>query len=127
MPVPNLPLLVVDDEDAIRLVVRRSLAREGWIVEEAATGAAALACLRDQTRDYAAVVLDQSLPDLSGFALFALLRAERPELADRVIFSTGATTADLEASGRPLLQKPFEISELRALVRQVAAGERASP
>jgi DNA-binding response OmpR family regulator len=119
---PQLPLLVVDDEDAIRLVFRRSLAREGWTVEEAATGAAALVLLRDARRDFAAVVLDHALPDRSGAELYALLRAERPALADRVIFSSGAMTAELEATGRPLLQKPFEIAALRALVRRVAAG-----
>lgn len=122
MPPSKPPVLVVDDEDAIRLVVRRTLVRDGWEVEEAPDAATALRFLSDATRTFSAIVLDQSLPDRSGIQLHAALRADRPDLAERVIFSTGATSAELEATGRPLLQKPFEIAQLRALVREVAGA-----
>ena len=112
----------MDDEDAIRLVVRRSLAREEWTVEEAPDAAGALGFLQDPTRSFSAIILDQSLPDRSGLSLYEELASARPELAVRVIFSTGATTPELEATGRPLLQKPFELAQLRALVREVAGG-----
>ncbi|HEY0971446.1 MAG TPA: response regulator [Gemmatimonadales bacterium] len=122
MPSPRPPVLVVDDEEAIRLVIRRSLTRDDWSVEEAPDAAGALLFLRDPTRSFSAIILDHSLPDRSGLELHAELAAERPELAARVIFSTGAATPELVDTGRPLLQKPFEIAQLRALVREVAGG-----
>ncbi len=122
MPSQRPPVLVVDDEDAIRLVMRRSLVRDDWVVEEAPDAARALLLLRDPARSFSAIILDYSLPDGSGLELHAELAATRPELACRVIFSTGASTPELVSTGCPLLQKPFEIAQLRALVREVAGG-----
>lgn len=90
-------------------------------MDVAADGGAALALLRDPSRAYAAVLLDQTLPDCSGRQLLAALRGERPALAGRVIFATGGLAADLADTSCPVLQKPFDIAALRALVRQVAA------
>ena len=116
------PVLVVDDENAIRTVVKRSLARDHWTVEEAADGQSALALLLDPTRDWAAVVLDLTLPGLGGFDIYRRLLAERPHIAARVAFTSGAPSAQAEGSGRPVLAKPFELGELRELVRRLAAG-----
>lgn len=122
MPPTRPPVLVVDDEDAIRHVIRRSLARDGWTVEEASDGESLLRLVRDPSRAYSAILLDQSLPAHSGLELHALIAVERPDLAGRVIFATGAVPEGLEATGCPILPKPFEIAQLRALVREVAGG-----
>lgn len=119
---PNGFVLVVDDEDAIRTVVGRALGRVGWQVEQAEDGPSALRLLRSSDFSWKAIILDLSLPGMSGEQLFEAIRDERPELVPRLAFTSGAPSVFAEESGRPLLHKPFEIDELRVLVRQLAAG-----
>lgn len=115
-------VLVIDDEEAIRTVVRRALARDGWTVEEATDGPSALLLLRDQRRSWAAILLDLSLPGLHGHDLFEVVRDERPELVEHLAFTSGAPSTFVGTTGRPVLLKPFELSALRQLVRQLAAA-----
>ena len=119
-------VLVVDDEPSIRLVLRRTLVRDGWIVEEASDGPAAQALLRDRSRPYAAVVLDVSLPGMSGAQLYEWLSGERPELLGRLVIASGAPSPFFEDVGRPVLPKPFEITAVRDTVRQVADAADAA-
>lgn len=115
-------ILVVDDEMAIRTVVRRALARDGWEVVEAVDGPTALALLREHERKWAAILLDISLPGLSGEQLFRTMQEERPDLVERMAFTSGAAGEEVEAMHRPVLHKPFEIATLRELARTLAAG-----
>ncbi|MHB1223567.1 MAG: response regulator [Gemmatimonadaceae bacterium] len=115
-------VLVIDDEDGIRAVVRRALARDGWTVEEAVDGTSALLQLRVQQRSWAAILLDLSLPGIHGHDLYEVIRVERPDLVNRLAFTSGAPSAFAEKTGRPVLQKPFELPALRELVQRLAAG-----
>lgn len=119
---PGRLVLVVDDEEAIRVVVRRALERVGWTVEQAADGPSALHLLRSPEHDWQAILLDLSLPGLNGQELYEKVVEERPELVDRLAFTSGAPSAFAEGSGRPLLHKPFEITALRDLVNQLASA-----
>ncbi len=127
-------VLIVDDEAGIRLALLRWFSRQGWEVSEAADGALGLALLR-QSNDADAtrvdlIICDLHLPILSGSALHAALAAERPALIPRIIFSTGdeigaALEGSVLASHPHVLQKPFELSALRALMATIsAASER---
>jgi DNA-binding response OmpR family regulator len=122
-------VLVVDDDDAIREALERALRLEGFAVETAPGGRAALAAVA--RRPPAAVVLDVTMPDLNGRTVCARLRADgirlpililsaRDEVDDRV--------AGLQAGADDYLVKPFAVEELiarlRALLRR--AGEDAS-
>lgn len=115
-------VLVIDDEESIRAVVRRALARDGWTVEEAVDGPSALLRLRARQRSWVAILLDLSLPGLHGHDLYEAIRVERPELVDRLAFTSGAPSDFAEGTGRPVLQKPFELAALRELVQRLAAG-----
>lgn len=121
--------LLVDDEPVIREALRRWFERQGWTVDEAADGHAALARLipapdAGAAVHYDVVVCDLRMPGLSGIELHDRLERERPELLPRLIFSTGdsvSTTAAtfLARTARPVLQKPFALAQLRALVAEV--------
>lgn len=113
-------MLVVDDEASIRLVLRRTLARDGWAVEEAADGDAAVALLADDGRRWAAIVLDVTLPGVSGVAIYRSLQATRPDLARRVVLISGAADDVVDDVACPVLHKPFDIEVARALVRRAA-------
>ena len=121
-------VLVVDDDAAIREALERALRIEGFAVESAGGGRAAIAAVA--RRPPAAIVLDVTMPDLNGRAVCARLRADglrtpililsaRDEVADRV--------AGLQAGADDYLVKPFAVEELvarlQALLRR--AGEEA--
>jgi len=73
---PQRPILVVDDDPALRELLRRTLEREGYAVLEADDGRAALA--RIEERLPGLILLDLMMPHMNGFELLTELRA-RPE------------------------------------------------
>jgi len=119
--------LLVDDEPVIRFALRRFFQRQGWVVDEAEDGREALACLLGggpDTATYDIVISDLRMPGLSGIDLYARLERERPDLLRRLILFTGDSVspdaaAFLQRSACPVLNKPFELAELRALVSRI--------
>ena len=116
-------VLVVDDEPDVAELIREILSRQGFEVEHAGSGEAALALIR--RHDYAVILSDLAMPGLDGRGLYAALGRERPVLQRRVGFVTGDTAgpaahAFLAATGRPRLEKPIAPDELRALVAGMA-------
>jgi DNA-binding response OmpR family regulator len=122
--------LLVDDEPVIRFALRRFFQRQGWAVDEAEDGRAALALLLDgdgPAQAYDVVITDLRMPGLSGIELHARLERDRPELLRRLILSTGDSVspeaaAFLRRADCPVLSKPFELAELRAMVERVAGA-----
>lgn len=129
-PLADIPprALVVDDESTIRSALARYFRRLGWEVDEAEDGAAAGRFLfGEAARDYTVVVCDLRMPGVSGIDLHARVERERPALLDRLIFSSGDLISEeaeafLARVRSPVLQKPFELSALRALVDRVRQG-----
>ena len=125
---PNV--LIIDDEPGIRFALRRWFERQGWSVQEAQDGEEALhrlAATSDDGDDRFDVILcDVNLPRRSGESRVALLRTERPALLPRIVLSTGDDVADAEpgsilAEHPNVLQKPFDLATLRAMVEAVTA------
>jgi two-component system NtrC family sensor kinase len=119
-------VLVVDDEEAVRLALLRFLERQGYEAEAVSGGRAALARLRD--RHFDAVLLDLRMPDLSGDAVYRELAEQDAAQAGRVIFVTGDVRSDrtrafVEATGCPVVSKPFLLDELGDLLRQRVGSE----
>jgi CheY-like chemotaxis protein len=134
-PVPEARpprLFVIDDEQSIRAAISRFLTRRGWEVEEAEDGRVALqTLLHSEPNRFDVVMCDLRMPHLSGAELHRDLLEKRPDLVQRLIFSSGdvASTdaADfLARSGRPVIEKPFELSRLEELLNQVLARARGS-
>jgi CheY-like chemotaxis protein len=114
-------LLVVDDEDTGRAVLVRSLAGEGFTVDTAEDGAAALAQLEEHGGDVALVVADLVMPGMSGKEL--ALRASRRWPHLRLLFVSGYSEEYLHSHSLldarvPLLRKPFLPSRLREAVAE---------
>ena len=118
-------VMVIDDEPSIRLALRLFLERSGWCVEEADSGRAALAVLLEAPANhYRAVITDLTMPDVTGIELHDTLAARRPDLCARLIISSGETISDTVVSfrarsGKPFLEKPFELDALTALLEQM--------
>jgi len=67
-------LLIVEDDESARMLVRHGMEREGWQVEEAANGRLALAAV--QAREPDAIVLDLMMPEMDGFEFLSELRRQ---------------------------------------------------
>ncbi len=124
---PGRNILVIDDEEAVRDVVRRFLEIPGHRIACAANGQEALALL-DQGQEADLVVLDLMIPREEGSATFDALRQRLPQLP--VLLCTGLLQADpaprlLQEPGVSLLRKPFRMNELWVAVNQaLASAER---
>ena len=113
-------VLVVDDEPSITDLVALALRYEGFTVEKAATGRAALAAVGRFKPDL--IVLDVMLPDLSGLDVLRRLSSEGRRVP--VIFLTARDATEdkvhgLTIGGDDYVTKPFSIEELVARVRVV--------
>jgi len=111
-------ILIVDDDAPVRRRLARTIAREGYAVEEAADGAGALIAVDRALPDV--VVLDVAMPGLDGIEVCRRVRAKglavpvllvtaRDAVADRV--------AGLDAGADDYLTKPFDSGELLARIR----------
>ena len=128
-PAPRpLAVLVVEDEDSVRRGMVLLTKRLGHQVTSVAGFDEATRVLSDPSARYDAVLVDVHLDEAySGFDVFDALRRERPGRERSIVFTTGdsisARTRDqLEASGRPVLRKPFGLEELRGMLDRVARG-----
>ena len=111
-------LLVVDDDRALRDVLRRALMLAGYEVRLTDSGVGALAEVASGVPD--AVVLDVGLPDIDGLEVCRLLRREGNRVPVLMLTARDAV-ADridgLEAGADDYLIKPFDIDELKARLR----------
>ncbi len=118
-------ILVVEDEPAISDVCRRVLISEGFEVDIAVNGRIAQDMIEEQQYDLC--LSDIRTPSMNGKELYQWLKEKRPEIASRVIFTTGDVMdgdiqSFLEQAARPFLPKPFTPDELRATVRETLKG-----
>jgi two-component system cell cycle sensor histidine kinase/response regulator CckA len=115
-------VLVADDNDAIRVVLSKMLAKIGFSVVLAENGAEALNVILERETELAFVVLDHSMPEMDGDEVLAELK--RRQIAIPIILSSGNTPHDLRprAAGRDVagfLPKPYRLPELAAIARQI--------
>jgi DNA-binding response OmpR family regulator len=120
---------VVEDDMAIRRLVKMVLQREGYVVELAGDGVEAV--LKLGLVDYDVVILDLMMPNLDGFTLIEKLAANDPSRLRRIIVTSAASPTVIRErmKGRPfdLLPKPFDIGELARRVRACIESATGSP
>jgi len=114
-------ILVVEDEPTICELCRRVLTSEGFEVDIAVQGKVAQDVIEKQ--QYHLFLLDIRLPLMNGKELYQWLQEKHPQLANRVIFTSGSvmgvdTATFLEQTGRPSLPKPFTPDELKTIIRE---------
>jgi two-component system, OmpR family, response regulator MprA len=111
-------LIVVDDDRALRDVLRRALSLAGYDVRLAESGAGALSEIVAGQPD--AVVLDIGLPDINGLEVCRLLRREGNRVPVLMLTARDAVSDridGLDAGADDYLVKPFDIDELKARLR----------
>jgi two-component system NtrC family sensor kinase len=112
-------ILLVDDEPPFLHYMRATLTAWGHQVEVATDGQEAITRALDGHYDL--IITDVRMPNMGGRELYERLSREAPDVAARVVFSTGDAVGDntmafLERTGRPVLHKPFKLAELRRVL-----------
>jgi DNA-binding response OmpR family regulator len=117
-------VLVIEDDQSIRKLVRAVLAREGYDVEVAADGVEGV--LKLGLADYDVIVLDLMMPHLDGFSFVQALNESAPETLEKIIVTSAASPAiikeRLKGARLEVMTKPFDI---QALIDKVAASIEA--
>ena len=115
-------VLVVDDDDAIRMMVERVLKREHYEVESARDGFEAIEKLA--RNDYATVLLDLMMPRVDGHGVLRFLD-EQPEPPSVIVMTANMQSASATENARPVfrvLPKPFDIRQLISHVHECASA-----
>jgi CheY-like chemotaxis protein len=125
---PDMPLgqgehiLVVEDEEAVRTMTRRTLEEVGYRVLEAATGRQGLELLTAGDYEIDLVICDVVLPEMTGHELGRCLEAIRPELP--ILYMSGYPGLEvveraLVAKDAPFIEKPFTPESLAFAVHSL--------
>jgi CheY-like chemotaxis protein len=127
IPTPGAParILVVDDDPLVIRLIIDTLHLEGYDVDSAENGVAALEKLRHAHFDL--ILSDLHMPQLDGVGLYRALTEGQDRPMTRIIFLTGSVGTSelhrfLRETGLPLLRKPFSLAELQEIVRQILAA-----
>ena len=118
-------ILVVDDEETVRVVARRILQARGLTVRLAGGGVEALHILREDPSAIDLVLLDLTMPDMSGAMTMQELLRIRPDL--KVVLSSGyaqeeaVPTVDVTAAATAFIQKPYRPADLIATILRALA------
>ena len=115
----GLSVLVVDDNAALRSVLKRYLERRGHEVTEAVDAEQGLLIVEEQTFDR--IIVDIRMPGKDGPEFYEDLHVVAPAMRERTIFMTGGflesgTEDFIEETGRPSIKKPFDLAEMARTV-----------
>lgn len=119
-------VLVVDDDDAIRRLLKIVLERRGYEAAEARHGGEAIERLIED--DFSAVVLDLMMPVVNGYDVIDYLRLHHPDRKCVIIMTAAGSrgTQHLDRSViHEVLYKPFELDHMVRLVEQCTRGSAA--
>lgn len=128
LPIENLRIMLVDDDDSVREALTEILSRRGWLVEDFSSAESAIAALK--RGDYGVILADVNMPGLSGMDFLHLARESAPDVP--VVMITGYPSIDLAVESIKFgavdfLQKPFKAEELEIVIRKAAGNSvRAS-
>jgi CheY-like chemotaxis protein len=126
-PAPGVParILVVDDDPLVIRLIVDTLSVEGYDLDSAENGLAALEKIRHGRFDL--ILSDLHMPALDGVGLYRALTEGQERPSPRIVFLTGSAGSSelhrfLEETRLPLLRKPFNLVELQKIVREALAS-----
>jgi putative two-component system response regulator len=121
-PVAAVRILVVDDARENRTLLERLLTAQGYLVQTAQDGIAALVAVVQTLPDI--VLLDVQMPGLDGFEVCRRVKADPTTRLIPVVLITGLSDresriAGIEAGADDFVNKPFDVEELKARIRSL--------
>ncbi|MFT5682763.1 MAG: two-component system cell cycle sensor histidine kinase/response regulator CckA, partial [Myxococcota bacterium] len=113
-------VLVIDDEPTVLELVDRALGMKGYEVLLASSGAEGMAMLSDVVPDV--VLLDMSMPEMSGLEVMAAIREQHPQLP--VILTSGHPQSEAVQLADGFLHKPYRLSTLASTIAAAISSPR---
>ncbi|MGB8354541.1 MAG: response regulator [Chthoniobacteraceae bacterium] len=115
-------ILLADDDESIRIVVRRILAQFGHSVETVTNGKEGIEAYMRDPQAFDMIITDHSMPDVTGLQLVQYVRANGFE--GKIIVISGSLTRELEKaylarSVDKILQKPFTMARLQESLDEI--------
>jgi len=122
-------VLIVDDEDSMRMLVARAIAMDGHDITTASDGAEALEILGNTDGAFHLLLTDIQMPVMDGIALALTAARDFPELT--ILLMTGYAEQRERASGlnaiaHDVISKPFSVADIRTAVADALASRKAS-
>ena len=114
-------LLVVDDEEGIRLSVQVALRREGYRIEMAKDGRQAVEIVKRDPAAIAVVISDFKMPGMDGMETLAAIGNLNPEICRIMLTGYATLESAIQATNEGIdgfLTKPFDNTDLRHKVRE---------
>ena len=118
-------VLIIDDDDQLRVSFERLLKEDGFSVETAPSGEVGLNLIKSQAPDL--VILDMRLPGMNGLETFKRINAMDPKLPVIIMTAFGTTETAIEATKMgafDYILKPFDIPEMLSIIRQALEAAR---
>ncbi len=118
-------VLLVEDEDAVRMFGARALRNKGYTVLEATSGEGAIEVLNNAKVDIDIIISDVMMPGMDGPTLIRLIREDRPNMKVIMISGYSEETIRGDFGGDDqvhFLPKPFSLNELATKVKEVATN-----
>ena len=121
-------LLIVDDEDSMRMLVARAIAMDGHEIVTAADGAEALEILSNGQNAFDLLLTDIQMPVMDGIALALTAARDLPDLT--ILLMTGFAdqrerASGLDAIAHDIITKPFSVADIRGAVADALAARKA--
>jgi two-component system cell cycle response regulator CpdR len=120
-------VLIVDDEDSMRVLVARAIAMDGHDIATAQDGAEALEILSSEQGAFDLLLTDIQMPVMDGIALALAAARDFPDLT--ILLMTGFADQRERASGlhaiaHDVIAKPFSVADIRTAVADALAARR---
>ncbi len=121
-------VLIVDDDSFARTILRLLFESEGYVCKEAENGALGLAMYEQYHPDL--IITDHNMPVLTGIEFLDRLGKKKQRKVPAVIVVTGNPSHDiktraLQSGARAVLEKPYDIGEIRALANWLLNAEQS--
>jgi hypothetical protein len=126
LPGPPRTVLLVEDEDALRLPVAKMLRKNGFAVREANDGSSAIEIFRSQRSHIDVILLDVTIPGATSLDVLEEVRRIRPDIKIILTSAYGPDMVPFPADAPRVtgfIRKPFQLSELLQLLREVLDGK----
>jgi len=114
-------ILIADDGESQRFVLKGFLLREGYLVDEAENGIKAIQCIRDQHFDI--ILLDHKMPGMNGVEVLKEVKRTNPEIAVVIISAYGTierAVEAMEAGAFYYITKPVDLDKLLILLDHIS-------
>ena len=121
-------ILIVDDEPVIIELLSRILSAEGYLTDVADNGKTAIEKIKNNNYDL--IISDIRMPGTDGKEIYRYLEQNKPDMTERIIFTTGDNSNDGTAEffnkiKTPHLTKPFKLMNVKTLINDVFMNRSA--